>query len=368
MRTSAAGLAALLALGLYPATAAADPEPVPIEGVWALEASGEQLERELRLEPERLGWRYAGRTRDAAGRAVALTLRYRGHERWELAVERLVGAAGALAGDGGVRRTVPLEERWFKLRGGGFTLGVPPAPGAQPLPPAPPPGAARPVVRVLITGFDLFGYVAINPSAWAVERFDPATLDPELTRRVRIEVHRLQPVPVLWVEGAERVAREIERVDAQVAISFGVGADGGASADVERTCRNVMDGGRDNAGVTKDDVPIDPDGPEVLRSSLPVEAIVDRVEALPGLTAIDGGGGPGTYICNDTMYRVIQTQDARGELGGFIHLPSWRQSRRDGYLATVRVAIEESVKAYLARGPREPSEPSALGALASVGP
>jgi pyrrolidone-carboxylate peptidase len=220
-----------------------------------------------------------------------------------------------------------------------------------------------------------------------VRNFDPATLDPELGRLARIEVHVLTDVPVLYVEGARRICDEIARVDADVAISFGVGSDGNVDADVETECANAMDdcsepfgqdrgpfrlpaawppaGSQsswsdedqawlwrypDNAGVSYNGEPIDPAGPDRLISSLPVAKIVARVQAA-GLSAHDGAGGPGRYICNNVMYRVVQTQQARGRLGGFVHLAQWQEAKKQAYLQVVRCAIEESVRATLARDP-----------------
>ena len=225
----------------------------------------------------------------------------------------------------------------------------------------------------------------INPSGWAVRNFDVLSIDPELRSRVRIELHRLNDVPVYYVEGARAITSEIERLDADVAISFGVGAGGNADADVESECFNLMHDGSnyneegegphqlpanwppttprdqwsesdkawiwrypDNAGVSYNRKKIDPSRPDRLRSSLPVSKIVGRVER-EGLDGHDGMGGPGEFICNNVMFKVVDTQAARGRIGGFIHLAQWNESRSDRHLKVLRLAIEESVKAFLER-------------------
>ncbi|MGE0710220.1 MAG: hypothetical protein AB7N76_07765 [Planctomycetota bacterium] len=266
----------------------------------------------------------------------------------------------------------------------------------------------RPVVRVLLTGFDRFprlinhphyaGYdgklpplderqPSINPSGWAVRAFEVEQhLPAELRGRVRIELHKLNDLPVVYVESGQAVAEAIERLQPHVVISTGVGADGGADADVERTCENLMSDGwsygsdvdhgpfqlpaswppagptsewseedrawlsryPDNNGVSYDRMPIVPGGPDVLHSTLPVERITRAVTAA-GLRSIDGGGGPGRYICNNVMYRVVRAQQARGQLGGFIHLARWNESRQDSYLKVLSVAIEACTEEVLAR-------------------
>jgi pyrrolidone-carboxylate peptidase len=224
---------------------------------------------------------------------------------------------------------------------------------------------------------------AINPAGWVVRAFTLEQLSSALRDEVDVQLHKCLDVPVTYVDGARLITDTIRRVDADVAISFGVGANSGADADVESTCSNVMDddnaspgddrgpfqlppewppeGSRgswseadrawlmrypDNAGVSYNGAPIDPEGPDTLTSLLPVAKIVERVKA-ENLRAIDGGWGPGRYICNNVMYRVIQAQAERERLGGFIHLNSWSESRREAYLKVVACAIEESVRAFL---------------------
>lgn len=344
-------------------------------------------------------------------------------DAWELRLERRVQATGladVVAGerDDGWRwiacHTVPLTRTGDRLEGGGFVIHVPaheattPSTGPTSTPTSTPGGlgdassSELPVVRVLLTGFDKFPRLVnhphwyrgdelapaeprINPSGWAVRNFDAASIDPELRGRVRIQLHRLTDVPVVYVEGARTITSKIEEVDADVAISFGVGSDGNVDADVETTCTNLMHDGSglsnegegpfqipaswppsgpssswsdedrawlwrypDNAGVSYNRKPIDPSRPERLRSSLPVGQIVARCER-EGLSAHDGRGGPGQYICNNVMFKVVDTQAGRGRIGGFIHLPQWDERKQQDYLKVLRIAVEEAVKAYLAR-------------------
>lgn len=265
----------------------------------------------------------------------------------------------------------------------------------------------RPLVRVLITGFDRFprpknhprwiqdgnwdrGTVPeprINPAGWAVRQFSLEDLDPEFRSKFQVELHKCLDVPVTYVAGAKLITDTIERVDADVVISFGVGSNGNADADVEKTCENLMDDADDpqgeslgpfqldpswppanmnrgewtpeervwllrypdNAGVSYNGARITADGPERRTSLLPVDRIIKRMKAArePSLNAIDGGWGPGRYICNNVMYKVIETQEARGKLGGFIHLAQWNESKRQKYLTVVAQAVEESARQFV---------------------
>jgi pyrrolidone-carboxylate peptidase len=417
-----------IVIGLVVSAAAtvAMADPSAVAGRWT-ERWGVFNRRTARFElaPRADGTYQASTSAPRSGDTRRITLRRAG-EGWELLVERrqfVVGMSNAVAGEEGnwtwaQCSLVALKAKDGRLEGGGFVIDLPTAAAGSAAPPADPtsapsrppvsPGALGepsaselPVVRVLITGFDRFPTLRnhpsvihrdedqrapqVNPSGWAVRNFDVLSLDPALRQRVRVELHRLNDVPVFYVEGARAITTEIERVDADVAISFGVGAGGNADADVESVCFNLMHDGSgmsnegegpfqlpaswppstprdqwsdedrawlwrypDNAGVSYNRKKIDPARPDELRSSLPVSSIVSRAER-EGLDAHDGMGGPGNYICNNVMFKVVDTQAARGRMGGFIHLAQWNEARSDRYLKVLRCAVEESVKAFLER-------------------
>ncbi len=432
-----APVAALLAALLVSGVASADPER--LSGRW-VERWGVFQRRTVRFELVRdgEGWRAEARS-PRRGAPHRLTLvrsggagARSGADVWTLRLEQRATGRGLSEvleeEDGGWRWTsraeVTLRAKGRQLEGkdddsGAFLIELPTdapaadgAAGATASAPSPEAGpgelgegssSALPVVRVLITGFDRFPRpvnhphwvgrgtdledreAQINPSGWSVRNFDAASLDPALRQRVRIELHRLTDVPVVYVEGARTITERIAAVDADVCISTGVGSGGNVDADVESTCTNLMHDGSglsgegegpfqlpaswppagpesswspedrawlwrypDNAGVSYNRKPIDPTRPERLRSSLPVGQIVSRAQG-EGLRAHDGQGGPGNYICNNVMFKVVDTQASRGRIGGFIHLAQWNERKQQDYLKVLRVAIEESVKAFLER-------------------
>ncbi len=367
----------------------------PQRGVWTAE-----LLSPKKREPHQLELRRSGQSFELLVRA-----------REQETVGAAGAIAGRVAADSwhwGAPRVVRLTQHGDQLEGEGFKITRPVGVAATTTDPVrPDPGALGgpadlPVVRVLITGFDRFPTLRnhpnnvswsgelstreapTNPSGWVVRNFDLARVSPDLRRRARIELHRLVDVPVEYVRGAALITRTISEVNADVCISMGVGSDGNVDADVETTCRNRMSDGSsfgsdlgegpfqlspswpprgerstwseedrmwssrypDNAGVSMNGKAIEEGGPDSRRSSLPVQQIVERVERA-GLSAHDGQGGPGTYICNNVMYEVTRVQESRGELGGFIHLAQWSESKRDDYVKVVTAAIEASVEAAL---------------------
>lgn len=380
-------------------------QPAAVGGRWKV---GEQ---EVEFSLARDVAVYAGETtHPASGQARRLSLRFHGGSRWTLLVERRVeapGVSGAITGQTGAPAwgepvLVELKRGLLggPLKGEGFRIDCPsPKPPVSSVPDLSV-LAEKTVVRVLITGFDRFPRLAnhptwhggvanpsINPSGWAVRNFDTTTLDPELLKTVEIELYRMVDVPVLYVESARMICEEAARVNADVVISFGVGADGNVDADVETECANAMDDCSDpfnpdkgpfqlpaswppsgpesswsetdqqwrwrypdNAGVSYNGARIDPAAPDTLRSTLPVAKVVERAKKA-GLSAIDGGGGPGRYICNNVMFKVIQTQTARGRVGGFVHLAQWSTAKQKDYLTVVRLAVEESARAFAKKEP-----------------
>lgn len=423
---------ALITAMLVSGVASADPER--LSGRW-VERWGVFQRRTVRFELVREGEGWRAETRSPRrGAPHRLTLVRSGDDCWTLRLERRTTGRGLSEvveeeDTGGWRWTshaeVPLRAKGRQLEGksdsGGFLVELPTddgaaggaadatsteagaGAGAGPGGLGEGSSSALPVVRVLITGFDRFPRplnhphwvgrgtdledreAQINPSGWSVRNFDAASLDPALRQRVRIELHRLTDVPVVYVEGARTITDRIAAVDADVCISTGVGSGGNVDADVESTCTNLMHDGSglsgegegpfqlpaswppagpesswspedrawlwrypDNAGVSYDRKPIDPTRPERLRSSLPVDRIVSRAQG-EGLSAHDGQGGPGNYICNNVMFKVVDTQASRGRVGGFIHLAQWSERKQQDYLKVLRVAIEESVKAFLER-------------------
>ncbi len=311
-------------------------------------------------------------------------------------------------GDGVWRRLrrVPLtraDERALVSLDGAWRLTLPA--GEQPqaaVAPVASAAATRPRVTVLLTGFDRFPrsrnhptYVRIdapeasrtprvNSSGWAVRHFDPGRLSADLLRDVEVIVHTRTDLPVEYGRASQAVLDAVAALEPDVAIGFGVGADFG-TADVEQTCENLRQDGSawgqedlgvgpfylpadwppaapmsewdaearrwlwrypDNAGVSYQGAPIDPVGPSVRKSTLPVARIVRRLNEA-GIYAIDGGDGPGRYICNELMYTLIGAQTARDRIGGFIHLRAWSEAWQDSFLQVLALAVEESVRAWL---------------------
>lgn len=163
--------------------------------------------------------------------------------------------------------------------------------------------------RILVTGFAPFLGHAVNPTAWLAERLDGVALAGADIVGLRLPVTFTGAVPALLA------AVTTHRPDAVV--MFGLAYD----TDVirpERLALNLDDAASpDNDGVIRRNRPIDPAGPMGYWSSLPLDAVIDDLEAggFPVKTSRDAGG----YICNHLFFGM---RHGRPDLpAGFIHVP-----------------------------------------------
>ena len=166
-------------------------------------------------------------------------------------------------------------------------------------------------MKILLTGFDPFGGQTINPAWEAVKRVNA----PAGAELIKLEV------PTVFGLSVETVREALlrERPDAVVC----VGQAGGRNAVTpERVAINVDDARiADNAGNRPVDVPVDPDGPAALFSTLPIKAMVQAIQDA-GINA-QISNSAGTFVCNHLMYGVLRTlqRELPCTIGGFIHVP-----------------------------------------------
>lgn len=188
--------------------------------------------------------------------------------------------------------------------------------------------------HLLITGFDPFGGEAVNPSWEAVSRLPDALGDYRLTR--------LQ-IPTVFAGAAEAVlaAAETDAPDAILCIGQAAGRD---SVTPERIAINIASAkSPDNAGNLPLEIPIDPAGPDGIFATVPVAAMTAAITAagLPGRISNTAG----TYVCNDTLYRLLRHYAGTHVKVGFIHVPSLPEQAASG---APSMALEEIIAALTA--------------------
>ena len=214
-------------------------------------------------------------------------------------------------------------------------------------------------IEVLVTAFQAFGGMSVNPTQQLLATLDQRGVeDAEVTTLL---------LPVNYDECVERVVAEIDRLQPDVVLSCGLYA-GRSAVTPERIGINVKDTMAedpipDNSGRSPVDEPVRGDGPDALFATLPVREITQRLLAA-GIPAFVSNTA-GTYICNNTLYGVLDHLRRRQlpTLAGFLHFPaSTEMAMRHPTMPSLplemseralRVALETCVEA--ARRRREPA-------------
>lgn len=166
--------------------------------------------------------------------------------------------------------------------------------------------------RILLTGFEAFGGETINPSALAV-----AALAGKMVagREVVSAV-----LPCVFDQSSAELIRYLDEVEPELVIC--VGQAGGRDAiNLERVARNIDDAEMaDNSGAQPTGRRIAIAGPATYHSSLPLESIVDALNAISIKTVVSDDAG--SFVCNHVFYNLMCTLKSRpGVRGGFIHVP-----------------------------------------------
>ena len=113
---------------------------------------------------------------------------------------------------------------------------------------------------------------------------------------------------------------------------------------LERVATNIADFAiPDNEGTRLADDAVAPEGPTALEATLPLRAVEQALlrAGIPARLSTTAG----TFLCNATMYTVLQAEQAAGVPSGFVHLP---------YLADQVARLCEEVRAAKSAEPYAP--------------
>ena len=173
--------------------------------------------------------------------------------------------------------------------------------------------------HLIITGFDPFGGETVNPSWEAVSRLPDTIGDYRLTK--------LQ-IPTVFSTAADTVLAAAAADAPDVILC--VGQAGGRDAVTPERIAVNMASARipDNRGNQPVETPILPGAPDGIFSTVPVAAMADAVTAagLPGKISNTAG----TFVCNDTLYRLLHRFAGTAVRAGFIHVPWLPEQAKDG--------------------------------------
>jgi pyroglutamyl-peptidase len=164
----------------------------------------------------------------------------------------------------------------------------------------------------LVTGFEPFGGQARNPSAEIVR-----ALDGRMIRGHRVVGAVL---PCAFGVSGQRLRELLRRHRPGLVIACGL-AGGRTGFSIERVAINLQDARiPDNRGAQPVDRPVVRGGPAAYWSTLPVKAIVARLNRAGVAAAVSQTAG--TFVCNHVFYLLMHAlRRNRRTRGGFVHLP-----------------------------------------------
>lgn len=169
---------------------------------------------------------------------------------------------------------------------------------------------------ILLTGFGPFPGIGANATAEFV---------PELAQlaRARFQGHDVidAVLPVEWERTPQLLTELLAQTHPVLALHFGV-AKAASRFQIERVGRNACAPRHDAIEAFPACEQVIASGPDVLPSTLPVEAILTRLAraGVPCCTSDDAGG----YLCNTLLYHSLTAAGAHPTpfLSGFVHLPA----------------------------------------------
>jgi pyroglutamyl-peptidase len=190
-------------------------------------------------------------------------------------------------------------------------------------------------MKILLTGFEAFGKVADNPSQRVVEHFAAKQEANLITAVLPVEyeaVNRLMP---------ELLAKH--RPDAVLMLGVAQMRD---SINLERIAININDAKiADNTGNLKSGQPIVDDAPVGYRSTLPLEAMYEAIQA-EGI-AVTYSNHAGAYLCNHVFYLARHWLDCKDLVHipcGFIHIPDMGDEAPNMPLSKMIRAVEKALR------------------------
>ena len=164
--------------------------------------------------------------------------------------------------------------------------------------------------RLLITGFDPFGGADVNPSWQAVSRL-PETVG-------EFELCKLE-IPTVYDLATRVVLEKAAEFKPHVILCVGQ-AGGRDSITPERIGVNIRDARiSDNAGNQPRGEFVAEDGPAAYFATVPVEKMVQAVEAAGIKATVSNSAG--AFVCNDTLYGILHHFAGTEVRCGFIHVP-----------------------------------------------
>ena len=165
--------------------------------------------------------------------------------------------------------------------------------------------------RIVTIGFEPWGQHTVNTSWDALQ-----AARPHLPDGVLLEKRQLR---VSWSR-ANSLVEEVFAGEPDAVLAFGQAPRDVVSLEaLAFNQASVTEA--DNDGILREERVIDSGGPDQFDSSLPIKAILERLQA-QGI-GCERSLSAGDYLCNYLFYRIMQVRAIRGHEipAGFVHVP-----------------------------------------------
>jgi pyroglutamyl-peptidase len=173
-------------------------------------------------------------------------------------------------------------------------------------------------MRVLLTAFEPFDETGLNSSLEGCREFLVA---PGSEWEIRFAV-----LPVRYGDDTAAVLEAMRDFDPDVLLHTGQGSRA-TEVRVERLAVNIRFS--ENEGPFADPhLPIDPEGPAALFSTLPADAVAAAISAAGVPATVSNHAG--IYLCNHVLYRSLQRETGSRRRVGFLHIPPMPEQVGEG--------------------------------------
>ena len=183
--------------------------------------------------------------------------------------------------------------------------------------------------KILLTGFEPFGGDRINPTELIARQLNGMVIGGhEIAGRI---------LPCVFGQSIRMLRRHIRTVQPAMVVCLGQ-AGGRGTITPERVAINVDDARiADNAGAQPIDRPVVRGGPAAYFSTLPIKAMVSRLQAEGIAAAVSASAG--TFVCNHVFYGLMHALRGQTAIrGGFVHVPWLTRQGRPGMKLDAMIA------------------------------
>lgn len=171
-------------------------------------------------------------------------------------------------------------------------------------------------MKTLITGFNSYAEIKVNPSQIIVEEIREI-----MKNDLNINVTAIV-LPTEYENSGNQIQQQIRQIKPDIVLCLGVATDQDLLLRLERVALNLDDAIEpDNAGIVRSGQPIVIDALPAYFSTLPLEEIRDNLNAQDIPVVISNHAG--TYVCNHVYYMALHEikKLQLNTLCGFMHVP-----------------------------------------------